>query len=164
MVTLRCTQKLLRKLRARTESGTLAPTTALGDWYANILYSRPQQLVLCISERTLLPVVTVVKEVDLFPLRLATAVQDVLAHLGVPQALIEREIRKMRGFAYGPTQSKRVLGSMNDFMFQLSWLLHDRPGLSLVEMTPCGPIGYKSPDDFTRELFRSGLSSAHAIH
>ena len=62
MVTLRCTQKLLRRLEVTDKPA--APTPVLGDWYANILFSRPHQLVLCVSERSLLPVVLLAKEPD----------------------------------------------------------------------------------------------------
>lgn len=52
MLTLRCTQKLMRRLKVPTKVGTHAPTTVLGDWYANLIYARPQQLVLCMNERS----------------------------------------------------------------------------------------------------------------
>lgn len=170
MTTLRCTKKLLRRLRVPDEPAASPPTTLLGDWYANILFSRPQQLVLCVSERTLLPVVILAKELDTLPLRLVAGLREILARIGASHELIEIETREMAQFAYGPTRSKRVLGSMNDFMFQLSWLLTDRPGLSLLEMsvhiaeTPCSPLRHESPDRFTLELFRSGLSGAGEIH
>jgi len=60
MFTIRCTKKLLRRVDD-TETPT-ASTTVLGDWYAKVLYSRPHQLVLCVSERSLLPVVLHAKE------------------------------------------------------------------------------------------------------
>jgi hypothetical protein len=170
MTTLRCTKKLLRRLRVPDESAAAPPTTVLGDWYANILFSRPQQLVLCVSERTLLAVVILAKELDTLPLRLAAGLREILTRIGVSQEPIEIETREMAQFAYGPTQSKRVLGSMNDFMFELSWLLDDRPGLSLLEIsvqiaeTPCSPLSYKNPKEFTLELFRSGLSGVREIH
>ena len=170
MVTIRCTQKLMRRLRVAGQSASSPPTTALGDWYANILFARPHQLVLCVSERALLPVVVIAKDFDSLPLRLAATVREVLTRLRGPQELIEREEREMRQFAYGPTQSKRVLGTMNDFMYQLSWLLHDRPGISLVDAAlhlaeiPCRPIGYKRPDDFTRELLGLNASGADDAH
>ncbi|OGQ83200.1 MAG: hypothetical protein A3F90_11080 [Deltaproteobacteria bacterium RIFCSPLOWO2_12_FULL_60_19] len=170
MTTLRCTKRLLRRLRVPDEFAASPPTTLLGDWYANILFSRPQQLVLCMSERTLLPVVVLAKELDTLPLRLAAGSREILDRIGVPQGLIESETREMAQLAYGPTRSKRVLGSMNDFMFQLSWLLNERPGLSLLEMsvhiaeTPCSPLRRKNPKRFTLELFRSGLSGVREIH
>lgn len=57
----------MRRLCVTEESEVSPPTTALGDWYANILFLRPQQLVLCVSERTLLPVVISGKEFESLP-------------------------------------------------------------------------------------------------
>jgi len=62
MVTLRCTQKLLRRLGVSTKAETPQPTTVLGDWYANLVYSRPHQLVLCLNERSLLAVLVSARE------------------------------------------------------------------------------------------------------
>ncbi len=46
MFTLRCTHKLLRRGLPESPHGEVAPTTLLGDWYANVLVTRPQPLVL----------------------------------------------------------------------------------------------------------------------
>lgn len=168
MVTIRCTQKLLRRLDL-SEKPT-APTTVLGDWYANILFSRPHQLVLCVSERSLLPVVLPAKETQTLAPRLALAAGHALQRLGVAQSLIERELIEMRSFAYGRTQNRRVLGSLNDLMFQLSWYIHHRPEKSLLEHslhlaeTPCTPIGHDSPDRVTVGLFQSARADAEAFH
>ena len=62
MVTLRCTRKLLARLRASPEPEDVAPTTKLGDWYANLLYAPGGQAVLFVSERSLLPIVVPAKE------------------------------------------------------------------------------------------------------
>lgn len=43
--TLRCTAKLLRRLRAAPIAATAAPTTTLGDWYANLLYEPGGQVL-----------------------------------------------------------------------------------------------------------------------
>lgn len=53
MVTLRCTQKLLRRLKDLPQAPAAPPTTRLGDWYVNILFIRPCHLLLCVSEHTL---------------------------------------------------------------------------------------------------------------
>lgn len=168
MVTIRCTQKLLRRLNHPEESA--APTTVLGDWYAKIIYSRPQQLVLCVSERSLLPVVLPAKELQTLALRLPVAAAQMLERLGVASSLIERELGEMRSFAYGRTKNRRVLGSLNEFIFQLSWYLHDRPEKILLDQslhlaqTPCTPIGGSSPDRVTVELFRSAPANAEVFH
>jgi hypothetical protein len=54
MYTLRCTRKLLKRTDETPSSEAVSPTTVLGDWYANLLHLRPQQLVLAMNERTLL--------------------------------------------------------------------------------------------------------------
>ena len=167
MFTVRCTRKLLR--RVESIENPAAPTTVLGDWYANILYSRPHQLVLCVSERSLLPVVLHAREAHTLAPRLTLAVGEVLRRLGVPAALIEREQDEMRAFAYSRTQNRRVLGQLNDLMFQLSWYLHDRPAEDLfahslhLACTPCGAIdGF--PDKLTVELFQAAPANAEACH
>jgi Domain of unknown function (DUF6933) len=169
MVTLRCTQKLLRRVPGPLSDSPARPSTLLGDWYANLLFRKPQQLVLCISERTLLPVIVPAKELRTLPVRLALAVREVLIALGVAAALADRERAEMREFCFARTESKRVLGSLNEFMFELSYIVDIRPyepqlqrSLFLAE-TPCKPIGYNSPDRATRELFSSGGVGAPAI-
>jgi hypothetical protein len=54
MMTLSCTRKLLDRAGVFTKAETAPPTTVLGDWYANLLFTRPQQLILCMNERSLL--------------------------------------------------------------------------------------------------------------
>lgn len=167
-MTLRCTQKLLRRLEVTDRPA--ASTTVLGDWYANILFSRPHQLVLCVSERSLLPVVLLAKETQTLASRLSFAAGLMLEKLGVAPSLIERELFEMRSFAYGRTQNRRVLGSLNDLMFQLSVYVHHRPASSLLEHslhlaeTPCSPIGMGSPDRVTVELFQAARADAEAFH
>ena len=159
MVTVRCTQKLLRRLNVTSDAA--ASTTLLGDWYANVLFSRPQQLVLCVSERTLLPVVLPAKELQTLVPRLSSVVGEILLQLGVNPALVKTEQNEMRSFAYGHTQNRRVLGSLNDFMFMLAHYLKARPNVTLIEHslhlaeTPCKPIGHSSPDRVTSELFKT---------
>jgi hypothetical protein len=64
MFTLRCTRKLLKRLGTRPSSEAVEPSTVLGDWYANLLHLRPQQLVLAMSERRLLCVVVPARRVE----------------------------------------------------------------------------------------------------
>ena len=96
MFTLRCTQKLLRRGLAESTEGAAAPTTLLGDWYANVLVTRPQHLVLCISERTLLPVIVPAKGVGMLPVRLIEALSPILAALSIPPASAQAECERMR--------------------------------------------------------------------
>ena len=57
MFTLRCTKKLLTRLKVKPDLQPPPSTTKLGDWYADTLNLGRERLVLCVSELTLLPVV-----------------------------------------------------------------------------------------------------------
>lgn len=166
-VTIRCTQKLLRRVQANAMP--LPSTTILGDWYANILFARPEQLVLCVSERTLLPVVVTARDAHALGARLEKSLREVLLRLGVPSPRVDAEQIEMSPVMFAPTQNRRVLGTINDFMFQLSWYFHDHPAAPLADAslrlarTPCKPIDYESPDRLTVSLFaNAGPSNALA--
>jgi hypothetical protein len=49
------TKKLLDRLRESAVAPVEAPTTVLGDWYATVLFWKPQ-VALFVNEATLLPV------------------------------------------------------------------------------------------------------------
>lgn len=159
MYTLRCTGKLLKRLGPVTEVTREPPTTALGDWYATLVYAPGMQLVLLASERTLLPVVVLAREARTLAERVPLALARVLAELKVPLAVIDRELQAMAGPRIGKTASRQVLGTMNDFQRMMPY--HQWPPRSLTAVSlelaeaPCGPIGMRSPDDLTRELFAS---------
>ena len=168
MFTLRCTHKLLRRGLAETSGPEHAPTTLLGDWYANVLFCRPQHLVLCISERTLLPIVVPAKDTKLLLARVHEAVSSTLATIGIPPSVIAAELGEMQAFRIGRTLSKRILGSLNDFMFHLEHALHEHPTLPLFEHAlrladiPCKPIEYSFPSEATKALFLSAPASSQA--
>ena len=108
------------------------------------------------------------KGVETLAPRLAAAVGEVLLRLGIDPGLIEKEQDEMRIFVYGRTQNRRVLGSLNDFMFMLAHDRQTRPSEALIEHslhlaeTPCAPIGYSSPDRVTTELFRMTATMAQS--
>src|SRR6266540_3032168 len=62
MVVLRCTQKLLARLKQADNLPAIESTTRLGDWYGNILQIGRRQHLLFISERSRLPVVIPIHE------------------------------------------------------------------------------------------------------
>jgi hypothetical protein len=71
--------------------------------------------------------------------------------------VIDRELQAMARPLIGKTASRQVLGSMNDFQRMMPyhpWPPKSLTGLSVeLARAPCGPIGMRSPDDLTRELF-----------
>jgi hypothetical protein len=62
MLVLRCTQRLLTRLKQAGEAPVEESTTRLGDWYGNILRIGRRQHLLFISERSRLPVLIPIRE------------------------------------------------------------------------------------------------------
>src|SRR5437870_8688700 len=115
MFTLRCTARLRKRLGTTEDTASAPPSTKLGDWYAHLLFTRPQ-LVLCVSDRTLLPVLIPARDGSLLVPRLRETVVQVLRALGVPEVAVAAEEEAMMEAVIGKTTSRRILGSLNDFV------------------------------------------------
>jgi hypothetical protein len=155
VLTLRCTKKLLTRLRAEPDLRPPRSTTKLGDWYADTLNLGREHLVLCVSELTLLPVVVPV-DANL-DAKLARGLKDTLEALDVPAAAINAELAQLLEVTIAKTASRVVLGSMNDFKFQARCIRENEPEASLLTLaveladTPCSPLSYECPKDATLE-------------
>jgi uncharacterized protein DUF6933 len=155
--TLRCTKILLKRLKVRPDPSPPLSTTVLGEWYANLLFTRPKHLVLCVSERTLLPVLVEAADTGALAHRLRDAVTEVLRKIGVPDDRLRAEETEMSESVTSTTASRQVLGSMNDFAYLLE--AYRERSTSLLEVAlhmadaPCSPIGMNSPRRATIELF-----------
>lgn len=156
MVTLRCTRKLLARLGAKPAIGDAPPTSRLGDWHANLLYPSGGQVILFVNDRTLLPVVIPASPGKTTVPRFREALSMVLARLGVEAAAIDQEMEAMAEVQLATTQSRVVLGSMNDFAFLLGARREWAGGLVDESLrladTPCGPLKMGYPKDVVVEL------------
>ena len=112
MVVLRCTQKLLARLKQAENLPAVESTTGLGDWYGNILQLGRRQHLLFISERSRLPVVIPIREgkrlAEVFP----DAVCNVLDLVGVAAEDIADERSRMSEIAFGRTRNRSLLGTL----------------------------------------------------
>lgn len=155
VVVVRCTQTMLRRLHQKPVDDAPASSTVLGDWYANILWVHQKPLVLAVSARTLLPVLLPARDPASLGPRLAAALGQMLAALGIPGHRIREEQLQMAEIAFARTISRQILGIMNDF----DRMLDPAPGQSLISAAlelaeaPCGAIGMESPDRATVNLF-----------
>ncbi len=157
MYTLRCTRRLLDRLSVRPAAAPPEPTTRLGNWYANLLPLEVGEYLLCVSEKTLLPVALPIEAVTNLGTELPRALAPVLTGLGIERSLIEQERFAMAQSVFSTTANRHVVGYMNDFAFMMSERLKREPTpmteLSLwLARTPCKMC---FPDDATRELFLS---------
>ena len=117
MVVLRCTQKLLVRLKQVGDLSSDESTTRLGDWYGNTLRIGGRQHLLFISERSRLPVVVPIGEAKRLGTVFPDAVCERLAIVGVAAADIADERMRMSELAFDRTRNRRLLGTLNDFAF-----------------------------------------------
>jgi len=161
VLTIRCTRKLLEHLRAEPCREPTRPTNRLGDWYANLVSTKRGTLVICVSERSLLPVfVAATRDRRSFIFAFQEAVRSVLRGIGAAPELVESEARETKQIAIGTTASRRVLGSLNDLAFLARLTIADHPQVELgalaVELaeTPCSPLNYETPRSVSLALLR----------
>jgi hypothetical protein len=157
MTALRCTAKLLKRLGMSTPGEPSPPENALGDWYANIIFTRVGHYVLLVSERSRLPVLLTARDLHSLPTRFIQTLADLLADLDVPTHQIDREIGAMQPLFFGKTANRSVLGTLNDNVFLAKHYLASGE-LSVVDVTrvlaraPCLPLESIFPIDETRRL------------
>ena len=119
MVVLRCTRKLLVRLKRTEVPADVPSTTRLGDWYGNILQIGRRQHLLLISERSRLPVVIPIREAKHLEAVFPDAVCNVLAAVGIGAEDIADERSRMSEISFGRTNNRSLLGTLNDFAFAL---------------------------------------------
>jgi len=160
MVALRCTARLLAKLGIpRRPPDPPPPTNALGDWYADILYTRPSHLVLCLSERSGLAVILEARQLHTLVPRFFRRLGELLSSIGVPAASIERELAATFDLAFGATTNRSALGLLNSAVRELKFMSPLRPEISVHQWSiefagrPCG-----NPLQFPEEAARALLS------
>jgi hypothetical protein len=162
LVLLRCTAKLLKRLKLDKEplKDPGPSTTALGDWYANIIYMGRQPLILAVSERSLLSLLMPARDLDHLPGHLTRTLIEKLQRMGVPETTISQEVSKMDPVIYAKTANRSVLGSMNDFTDMVRFTHHVRTDWGLNDWmgclgkVPCKPIGYKYPSEIATTLLK----------
>lgn len=159
MFAFRCTQKLLDRLGVAPEHEPPPAETVLGDWYANLIRVGRTQLVLAVSEKTLLPVVLPAKESGTLVRRFTEALEPMLIAVGIPAEAVDAECAAMADWAVAKTASRRVLGSLNDLAFHLKVGVAHHPERSLMEHSlwlakiPLKVIEYGAPDTTTFAAF-----------
>lgn len=161
VVTVRCTRRLLRFLNAGDiDCEIRSPTTRLGDWYANLLSTKHRRLIVCVSERSLLPLFVTAKNPSGFASRLDESMRSVLWTLGVPARSIDCELREMSPPVFASTISRTLVGSLNELIFQARFAIEQEPEIDLLNLaleiaeTPCSPLKYATPRIRTLTLLR----------
>jgi len=93
-----------------------ASSTVLGDWYANVLFWRPQ-VALFVNASTFVPVLMLLAPAARVVGRFPAAMAEVFAALGIDPRFVEAETTEMESVVLAKTASRQVLGVMNEFVF-----------------------------------------------
>ena len=170
MFHVHCTKKLLDRIKLEiAEPGQ--SDTALGNWYATVLFWKPQ-VALLVSECTLLPVLMPLAPAATLARRFPAQLALVLKEHGVSSEFIAQEVWRMDKVQYAKTANRSVVGILNEFVRQAEfWLaayVYERGddddllaiSAKLAE-TPCSPLytGPISPDKALHELVKAGAQT-----
>lgn len=160
MTALRCTAKLLKAMKAAPEAQLQPAGNRLGEWTANLIRSGRTQRVLAVSEPTRMAVVIDAAPYASIPVRLCEALLDALLHLGIDSRDALAEIEAMQPLQLATTRSRSVLGTLNQFAWQIECGA-DRHGAGtaaaltreLATMVVLKPEHVRFPADRVREAF-----------
>lgn len=146
MFTIHATRKFLDRAKATPADPLDEPSTAMDNWYANLVPGRPQ-IAIFVNEATLVPVLVPLAPARTIAARFVEQLAAVLVQLDAPTDFIETEIAAMNDASWATTRNRSVTGSMNDFSFLAQ---HHRQrsttDVDLVELsvrlagTPCSPL------------------------
>ncbi|WP_255265877.1 DUF6933 domain-containing protein [Sphingopyxis terrae] len=167
MFQLNCTKKLLDRIKPEIVASEQSDTT-LGNWYATVLFWKPQ-VALLVSERTLLPVLMPLAPAASLARRFPAQLALVLKEHGISSEFIAQEVWRMDKVQYSKTANRSVVGILNEFVRQAEfWLAAyayekgDDDDLLAISAklaeTPCSPLykGPVSPDKALDELVKAG--------
>jgi len=174
ILTLLCTRKVTKTydLTALPQSSESAERPDFLHWYCNLIRLRRRHCLLFTHEQSLFSFVIyqfskrdVANLLDLFCTHLGQAMRAE----SISEDAIEALMSRIAGIEFGPTQSRSVLGSMNDIMFQFRFDVEEYFGLYevspvlLSEVTrrtndaPLGGIGYACPNEEFPRLLQAFL-------
>lgn len=163
MFTLRCSKKLLDFMDAAPEEPKEVGTTALGDWYGNVIDTARGKLIIFINEKSLLTVAVVAKEVKAgeMILQFLERVEQLFYLLNMPQELIQKEFGQMDFINVTSFKSHRMSAIMGSIGSRCQRSAErDTNGatlkLSEVEISlaniPYQALGFKFPSEIASEL------------
>ena len=164
------TKKLLDRLPGPIAPIVSEPTTSLGNWYATALFWKPH-VVMLLNQRTLITVLMPLAPARSVAERFPQALGELLHLFGVDESFIASESVAMSDPVIGKTQSRSLLGVMNNNSRYLDHMRRAFDGPSLLTLSarladaPSGaegrPMGF--PDLALFDLLDS-LGVTHGVN
>ncbi len=157
---LRCTKKLLSRLRVAELEEDNISTNLLGTWYANYFNISRKQFAIFTNERSVLSVVIPMKEISTLISRFLVSVRILLEAIGIPEHAIHSELDEMKIIRFGRTNNRSLLGNMNDLTYGAEAWFHTPHDKDLSKLNMylaeylVGPEPYRVPKEVVVDIFR----------
>jgi hypothetical protein len=162
MLVLRCTQKLLVRLKQTGDMPAVESTTRLATGTATSFGLAGVSTCCSSASGHRLPVVLPIGEAKRLTTVFPDAVCEVLVNVGIAAADIADEDSQMLEIVFGRTVNRSVLGTMNDvaFMAQHGSRTRDEPEspeelMQFLSQTPILPLDGASPIALTKAVFQA---------
>jgi len=167
---IRCTVKLLTELKTKP-TNTPSQSSAWCEWHANLLWIDRKKCVLFTNNQTLysflLPSVKMQKPIlENFGKMFRLGLFKSLMTEGFAESQVEYMLREHQNIVIAKTNSRNILGSMNDLAFQIKSMIYATGGLANADLSeinrqvnriPMSAIEYKvSIDELKRLLADAG--------
>jgi len=169
MQLIRCTKKLQKEMGLK-QSDLCAEESRfsyLGPWHANLIYIDRRKCVLFVNDKTLFNFIAPdvaraqIRELDkLFKGYLSC----VLADAGIPETDRARMLSEYDEVGFANTNSKSVLGSMNDLAFHYKYSILEAGGvhspavpgiIRRLNRMPMGALKYVFPIEALRAIYQT---------
>jgi hypothetical protein len=164
MAIIKCTAKLINELRIKPANTPNQPP-GLCDWHANLLWLDRRKYVLFTNDQTLYSLLvhwTRTPQSANFLERFRFGLFNSLIKEGLAGGQVEYLLSEHAQIAITKTNSRSVLGSMNDLTFQIKYMIRITGGLAEADLseisrqlnrTPMSAIKYKvGIDELKRRL------------
>jgi hypothetical protein len=167
MQLIRCTKKLQKEMGLKKPDllDEEPRFSYLGSWHANLIHIDRRKCILFVNDKTLfnfiVPDVSRVKIKELSVL-FKDCLRCVLAEEGISEPVKEKILLEYAEMGYANTNSKRVLGSMNDLAFHYKYHILDEGGvhscavpsiISRLNRMPMGALGYEYSIEALRAMY-----------
>ncbi len=151
MVEIHCTLKLAKRTPFTLSAVRQRSTNRLGPWCGNVFNLGRNPCVIMTNEKTLLTVIVSFKDIHTLWERTVASLYVQLQSLGLPKTLIHEELIHMGQVDFSRNTTRRVLGSMNDFVSLCKSYFQIHPhgtfeeSCRQINKSPCRPLNYGMP-------------------
>ena len=168
MLQFRCTGKVQKEFNLKTNdlSDIKDPDSTLGNWYVNISTIDRRKTLLFMNEKTLLSFILYgVKKSNVGHIHetFVKALNQLLLMEGIDYPVIDKINNEYLHLEYTKTNSKSILGNMNDLMSLYKHIIYSDGGLKYCDLndvirkinrTPQRNIGWGYSIDLAKELLK----------